>query len=474
MTGPNPGTTQHLTASERRAATGLAGVFAARMLGLFMVLPVFALHAGDMAGATPLLIGVAIGAYGLTQALLQIPFGMLSDRFGRKPIIAIGLLVFAAGSVVAALSDSILGMIVGRALQGSGAVAAAVMALAADLTREEIRLRVMAGIGASIGVAFALALVVGPILNRWFSLSGIFWVTAGLALVSLLVLLLWVPDPTDSRRHYDAESVPEQFQRVLRDRQLLRLDLGIFSLHAILTATFVTVPLLLRDGAGMPSESHWQMYLVVLAASLATMIPFLMIAERRRRLKGIFLGGIVFLGIAEFGLSVTPGDMMAIGVLLWIFFTAFNLLEATLPSLVAKLSPPDAKGTAMGVYSSAQFSGAFVGGSVGGWLHGAFGSSGVFVFGGAAAVLWLTLAASMKHPRYLSSLVIRVAIPAGIGAERVAARLKGVAGVAEAVVRPEQGVAYLKVDRRTLDNGALAAAVTDGESPSRDMSRPEG
>ena len=468
MPGPETGMQLRLLPAERRAASGLAAIYAARMLGLFMILPVFALHAGDLAGATPVLIGIAIGAYGLTQALLQIPFGMLSDRLGRKRVISVGLLIFAAGSVVAALADSIVWMILGRALQGAGAVAAAIMALVADLTREEIRLRVMALIGASIGGAFALAMILGPVLDRWFGLSGVFWSTACLALLALATLWRWVPDPISARRHHDAEPVVGQMRRVLVDAQLLRLDAGIFALHAILTATFVAVPLLLRDDAHLPPGDHWLIYLSVLLGSFITIVPFVIMAEKYRRLRAVFLGAIVVLGLAQLGLLYADPTALWLGVLLWVFFSAFNLLEAALPSLIAKTSPPEAKGTAMGVYSSAQFLGAFTGGALGGLAHGEFGGSGVFVLSTLLALVWLGLAWSMKNPRYLATQVVRLDATDGLGPEAIVARLTGVRGVAEAVVLAEDGVAYLKVDRHALDYEGLSRLTLNEPEVARD------
>jgi MFS family permease len=260
------------TGSEGRAAAGLAGIYALRMLGLFVILPVFAVQAQSLAGATPLLIGLAIGAYGLTQAMLQIPFGLLSDRIGRKPIIFAGLVLFAVGSVVAAMSGSIHGVILGRVLQGSGAIAAAVMALTADLTREEVRTRAMAGIGVSIGLSFALALVLGPALTHWIGLSGIFWFTALLALGGILILALVVPNPDHTGVHRDAEPVIGQLGGVLRNPELLRLDFGIFCLHLSMTSLFLVVPLALRDH-GLPVGHHWWIYLPVLALSIGLMVP---------------------------------------------------------------------------------------------------------------------------------------------------------------------------------------------------------
>jgi MFS family permease len=446
-----------MTSAERKAAFSLAGLYALRMLGLFMILPVFALYAEQLGDATPFLAGLAIGIYGLTQACLQIPFGMLSDRFGRKRIIIVGLVIFAAGSALAALADSIFWVILGRALQGAGAIAAAVMALAADLSREEHRVKVMAVIGVSIGFAFALAMVLGPVLNEWVGVKGIFWVTALLALSGILVTAFVIPQPVRSRFHRDAEPVPALFRRVLTDKQLLRLDFGILTLHMLLMATFVAVPLALRDVAEFDVNRHWQLYLLVLVLSMVAMVPFIIMAEKHRRMKPVFLGAILALAIAELGLLNFHDSLLAMVVLLFVFFTSFNLLEASLPSLVAKMAPPDAKGTAMGIYSSAQFLGAFLGGALGGWMHGLFGLSGVFGFAALGALLWFFVAYTMKNPRYLSNYLLNVGIVNDADARRIAIQLTQVRGVAEAIVIAADGVAYLKVDQHALDRTALQA-----------------
>lgn len=440
---------------ERRASVSLAAIMATRMLGLFMILPVFALYAESLPDATPFLIGLAIGIYGLTQALLQIPFGMASDKFGRRVMITIGLILFALGSVVAGSSDSLMGIILGRALQGAGAVAAVIMALTADLTREEQRTKAMAIIGMSIGGAFTLALVVGPLLDSWVGISGIFWFTAGLAVVAIVILWTQVPEPAQSHMHHDAQLDPRLTLSVLADTQLLRLDAGILILHTILTSIFVVVPFVLRDSLGIEVALHSWVYLPVLLLSVGAMVPFIIIAEKKRKMKQIFVAAVSLLGITLLAMSQWYASATVFFVLLWLFFTAFNFLEASLPSLVSKTAPAARKGTAMGVYSSSQFFGAFIGGSAGGWLYGELGISGVFLFAAAMIAIWWLLAITMRSPTYLSNLVMTVRDLTAEQAKQLAVQLEQVTGVVEAVVIIDENEAYLKVDNKLLDREGL-------------------
>jgi len=439
-----------MTGSERRAAVGLAGIFALRMLGLFLILPVFALYAQGMVGATPLLIGIAVGAYGLTQAVLQIPFGMLSDRIGRKPVIFGGLVLFALGSLVAALAEDIGGVIAGRVLQGSGAIAAAVMALAADLTREEVRTHAMAGIGVSIGVAFALALVLGPVLGHWIGLVGIFWLTAALAVGGMLILALVVPTPDRSSVHRDAEPVASQLGRVLKVRELVRLDLGVLILHMVMTSLFLVIPLSL-ERQGLDAAHHWWVYLPVLLLSMGAMVPFIIQAEGKGRLKPVFLGAVLVLALVLAGFYLLDAGLPLLGLLLFLFFTAFNLLEAALPSLISKLAPADAKGTAMGIFATSQFAGAFCGGLLGGWVHQVYGMDAVFLFCAVLAVIWFLVARPMASPRPVSGQVVRIRAGTAVEGADLQRRLLEIPGVEEAVVVVDEGLAYLKVDKRRLD-----------------------
>jgi MFS family permease len=425
------------------------------MLGMFMIFPVFALYVTELEGATPLLMGVAMGVYGLSQGILQIPFGMMSDHFGRKPVILAGLLLFVLGSIVAGLSDSIYGVIAGRALQGCGAIAAAVMALMADLTREEQRTKAMATVGMSIGVSFALALVLGPVMNSWIGLSGIFWFTAVMAVTGMAILWFVVPDPVTHRLHRDAEPVPAQFARVLSDGQLLRLDAGIFLLHMILTSSFMVLPLVLKDVVGLAAERHWWVYLPVLLLSVLTMVPFIIQAERHRKMKKVFLLAVAMLGLSQLGMVWLHTSMWGAVSMLYVFFTAFNFLEASLPSLVSKIAPVESKGTAMGFYSSSQFIGVSLGGVISGWVLGHHGYTGIFILCAILALIWFVLASSMKSPRYLVSYLLNIGKLSSEQSRQLVMELTSIQGVAEAVVIAEDEVAYLKVDRKALDEEKL-------------------
>ena len=444
-----------MSPSERKSVYSLASIYALRMMGLFMILPVFALYADKLEGHTPMLVGLAIGIYGLTQAALQIPFGMLSDRIGRKKVITVGLLIFAIGSIVAATSDSMAGVILGRALQGAGAIAAAIMALTADLTREEHRLSAMAIIGISIGVSFMISLVAGPILNQWIGVPGIFWLTAILAVCAIVVLNFIVPNPVRSTFHRDTMPALDQLKEVATNHQLLRLDFGVMALHMMLTATFVVLPLSLRDYAGLMTQDHWMVYLPVMLLSMIMMVPFVILAEKKRRMKEVFGAAVMTLAVAEVVLVMEHQTLSGIVFSLFMFFMAFNVLEATLPSLVAKIVMPDRKGTAMGVFTTSQFIGAFFGGTLGGWLHGAYGSAAVFGMCSLLAVVWFLLATTMQSPRYLSSHMIRVGEVDTERARKLVGELTGITGVAEAIVIREDGIAYLKVDLHALDREAL-------------------
>jgi len=442
---------------ELRAAGSLAAVFSVRLLGLFMIYPVFAVYARGLTGANPYLIGEALGIYGLTQGLLQIPFGLLSDKFGRKTMIVFGLVLFAIGSAVAATSISIGGVIIGRALQGAGAVGSVILALVADLTSEENRTKAMALIGISIGASFMVALVAGPIIAALIGVSGIFWLMAGLAILGIAITRFVVPSPRRLSVHRDAETVPGMIVSVLRNKELLRLNFGIFALHAMLTASFLAVPGLLRGTLDVSNKNDWLIYLPVLLVSIAVMVPAIIAAEKYRRMKGVFVAAVAALAVSQAMLYLGAGNLYVLLAALVIFFSGFNVMEASLPSLITKTAPPDAKGTAMGLYSSAQFLGIFAGGVAGGWVHMHWSTAGVFALTAVLALLWLLAAATMAKPSYLTTRL--VPIGEGHAADAtLAARLRQVPGVAEAVVIAEENLAYLKVDSKSFD-AAMAASV---------------
>lgn len=444
-----------MTSGERRAVFTLASLFSLRMIGLFMIMPVFALYGRELTGSTPVLIGLAIGIYGLAQAFLQIPLGLLADRMDRKRLILMGLLMFAAGGVVAALSTHIYGVILGRAIQGAGAISGVVMALLADLTREEQRTKAMAAIGASIGVSFGLAFVLGPWVAGMFGLHGLFWSTVLLALLGMVVCVWLVPRPLHRVAHTPA-SYGQQLRESLAHGELLRLNAGIFILHAVMTACFTVLPVLLLQNGGLPAAHHGWVYLPVLFGSFIAIVPAIIMAERKRKMRGVFLMAIAVLATGLMLLSAFHGGLWALVAGLLVFFVGFNLLEALLPSLVSKLCPVGGKGTAMGIYSSSQFLGAFAGGVMGGVLQARFGVAVLFAVLAGLVVLWWMLAVQMAEPPFLSSVMLRLdAMPAGV-LEGLAASLQEVEGVKEVVVLPADAVAYLRVDPEFFDPLSLS------------------
>lgn len=378
-----------LTPLERRSALTLACVISLRLFGLFLIMPVFSLYAQRLPDATPWLIGLALGVYGLGQVLLQIPLGLLSDRIGRKPAITLGLLVFAAGGLVAAMSHTLLGIVIGRALQGMGAVAGAGTALAADLTRHENRSKVMGIIGVSIGVAFLLALILGPPLEALGGLPGLFAATSALALTALV--LLWLIVPTPERPSAPASASLGGVLSMLRDGRLLVLNGSVFFLHLLLTASFVGLPLLLADRLQLPVNRHWELYLPVMVIAAFVMGACLRRMRDLTQSLRVVAVCVVAVGLGLLGLGVAGTHVAALGLAAAVFFSAFNLLEAALPSLVSQLAPGALRGAAMGAYSTSQFLGAFVGGAVGGIALGRLGIEGIFLCSAALTLLWLPL-----------------------------------------------------------------------------------
>ena len=382
-----------MSPAERRAGISLASIFALRMLGLFLILPVFAVHAHGMPGGdNAALVGMAIGAYGLTQAFLQIPFGTASDRFGRKPVIIFGLVLFVIGSMVAALAEDVQMVIVGRVIQGAGAISAAVTALAADLTRDQHRTKVMAMIGSSIGLVFAVSMVAAPLLYSLIGMSGLFWLTAVLAAAAIFTVIFIVPA---------APPVPRaigRFSEVLGNGQLMRLNFGVFALHLMQTAMWVLVPAGLVQ-AGLPMAEHWKVYLPAVLVSFVVMVPAIIMAEKKGAMKRVFNSAIALLLLVQVGLYLEGGaGMWPLAILLTLFFVAFNVLEATQPSWISRIAPPHAKGTALGIYNTLQSLGLFLGGALGGWLVQHVGPGSVSLLGGGLAVVWLILASGMVAP----------------------------------------------------------------------------
>lgn len=436
---------------ELRATAGLASIYGLRMFGMFIILPVFAFYAEHLPGGNNYtLVGVALGAYGLTQAILQIPFGWLSDRIGRKPVIYIGLILFAMGSFIAASADDIYWVIFGRIVQGAGAISAAVMALTADLTREEHRTKAMAAIGMTIGTVFALSLIIAPGLNRLIGVPGIFAMTGILALLAMIVVYKIIPNPLVCRFHSDTEASAGSFRNVLHNPELLRLNFGVFTLHATLMALWLVIPLSLRE-TGLVADDHWQVYLPVLLISMVLIVPTIIYAEKKVKLKPVFVAAVSVLLASQGLLALMLDSIWGMAIALLVFFTAFNLLEASLPSLISKIAPVGAKGTAIGVYSSIQFLGAFTGATAGGYLYGQHGGQALFAFSGVLLALWLVLAFTMKAPAAVRTKMYHVQEMETGKANGLSRELASLPGVHEALVLTSEGVAYLKVDMNGFD-----------------------
>ncbi|MBU3848866.1 MAG: MFS transporter [Candidatus Acinetobacter avistercoris] len=439
-----------MNALERRSTFALSSIFALRMLGLFMIIPVFAVVGQSYEYATPALIGLAVGVYGLSQALLQIPFSLLADRFNRKPLIIFGLLLFALGGAIAAMSETIYGVIIGRAIAGAGAVSAVVMALLADVTREEERTKAMAIMGMSIGVSFMVAFSLGPWLTTLVGISGLFWVTTLMGLLAILMVFM-VPKTTRHHKNYK-QGYLNQLKQVLKMGDLNRLHVSVFALHLLLTAMFVYVPSQLIDFAQIPLSRHGIVYLPLLVISLFFAFPSIILAEKYRKMRGIFLaaiGGIIAgLVVLIFGYESKYILLLGLGL----FFIAFNVMEALLPSWLSKSAPIQSKATAMGVNATGQFLGAFCGGILGGQLLMLNNTSlgwGILL---VISLVWLVLSFGLKQPRYLSSLIWR--LPEGKETDEWTSQLLAIHGIEEVVVMPDQQVAFVKVDKQKIDDTA--------------------
>lgn len=441
----------HLTSVEKRAIFSLAGLYGFRMIGLFMVLPILALHFNDYQGATPLLLGITLGAYGLTQSILQIPLGLLSDRIGRRPVIFVGLLMFILGSVVAAMAESAVGLIIGRGLQGAGAIASTLMALVTDLTREENRTKAMAVIGGSIGFSFMLSMILGPLAASAVGMSGIFWLTAIFGVGGILFLLLFVPRAVKIQQNRETLADLKHIPVLIRDPNLLRLNIGIFVLHLALMAGFVVIPTLLTDELALSEDSLWWIYLLLIGGGFFAMLPFLVISEKLRRQKLSLLVAIAIMCVVMLVMGLERNYLVTL-LLLFLFFAAFNLLEASLPSWLSKVCPVGHRGTAMGIYSTSQFLGAFFGGFLGGWSLQQFGTNGLFFMIAILLLLWWLSALGLQAPKPLKTVVLNV--DEG-DHQAFAEKISTITGVEDILVIEGEPLAYAKVDRHNVDMGSL-------------------
>lgn len=444
-----------LNRQERHAAIALALLFASRMLGLFMVLPVFALYAVGYDGATPALIGLAIGAYGATQALLQLPFGWWSDRFGRKPVIYIGLLLFALGSVLAAVSDHILGVILGRALQGAGAISSALLALLSDLTRPQRRTSAMAIVGGVIALSFTLSMVAGPLLAPHIGLSGLFWLTALMAAGGALLLRFMVAD-VPQRAAADAVAEAHSLRQLLANGQLLRLNAGVLLLHLLMTATFVALPGWLVTAAWPAAEQGW-LYLGALLASFLLLWPLLKLARRRGSLPLLKACQLLLAAVMLALAVVSPSPWLA-ALLIVLFFTAFNYLEATLPALLTRIAPAGSRGSAMGLYATAQFAGAFIGGAGGGLVLHSLGHTGLFAALLALMLLWLALSRGLMAVDGVKVVSYHLG-PVAHDEQALRAALLALPGVLEARPLAAAATLYLKISIDEFDSDAAHAVI---------------
>lgn len=446
-----------MNALEWRVTASLAAIYAVRMLGLFMILPVFALYAETLPDSTPWLVGLAIGIYGLTQAIFQIPLGTLSDKLGRKPVIVGGLLVFAAGSIIAAMAHSLWMIVAGRAIQGMGAVAGPTMALAADLTREENRTRIMAVIGMTIGMSFMAGMILGPLISQYTGVPGIFWTTSLLALSGIILVTFVVPTPDHTAVHRDTGIIRSYIGKALGNISLLRMNAGVFILHLVMTANFLVLPPIFVHDLDLPRVEHWKVYLPVFLGSFILSLPLIILAEVKQQIRILLLGSTLALIVAEIGMALGHTHIVWLLLAFFLFFVGFNFLEAVQPSLVAKYADVSIKGTAMGIFSSSQFLGIFAGGSLGGIINHAWGTTGVFAFSAVVVGLWLILALQLPQPTFYVSKVLKLDPLLFSDPERLQCELLAVTGVKEASISVDEGVAYLKIDKKTLDESALRA-----------------
>ena len=459
---------QGMTPLEIRSSLSLASIYGLRMLGMFLILPIFAIYAEGLPGSpSAFQVGLALGSYGLTQALFQLPFGMLSDRYGRKNIIYIGLLLFALGSFVSGYSDDINIIILGRAIQGAGAISAAITALVADLTRDEHRTKAMAMIGATIGITFALSLMGAPVLNRLIGVPGIFMLTGFLSLSAILVVRFVVPTPLNINTSKTLKEPAPSFKSILKNKELSRLNFGIFALHAAQMAMFIVVPIALATSGGMDVNQHWKVYLPVLLSSFVFMVPIIILSEKFNRAKLVFISSIFLMLIAQLMFGILINVFWGLVASLFVYFVAFNVLEASLPSLISKIAPPSAKGTAIGVYNTCQSLGVFFGGLLGGFLADFGGSFSVFSFCAILMTLWVGFAFSMKAPPAIKTLMFMIQNKSLLKSPKqlavVQQQLKKIKGVRDVLILLEEGKVMLKVNKHETIHEASIIRLLGGK-----------
>ena len=459
---------QGMTPLEIRSSLSLASIYGLRMLGMFLILPIFAIYAEGLPGSpSAFQVGLALGTYGLTQALFQLPFGMLSDRYGRKNIIYIGLLLFALGSFVSGYSDDINIIILGRAIQGAGAISAAITALVADLTRDEHRTKAMAMIGATIGITFALSLMGAPVLNRLIGVPGIFMLTGFLSLSAILVVRFVVPTPLTINTSKILKEPPPSFKSILKNKELSRLNFGIFALHAAQMAMFIVVPIALATSGAMDVNQHWKVYLPVLLSSFVFMVPIIIVSEKFNKAKLVFISSIFLMLIAQLMFGILINVFWGLVASLFVYFVAFNVLEASLPSLISKIAPPSAKGTAIGVYNTCQSLGVFFGGLLGGFLADQGGSFSVFSFCAILMMLWVGFAFSMKAPPATKTLMFMIKNKSLLKSPKqlaiVQQQLKKIKGVRDVIILLEEGKVMLKVNKHETIHETLIIRLLGGK-----------
>jgi len=444
---------------EKRSVITLSSIIGVRMLGLFLILPILGLYVNVIPYATPFTIGIALGIYGLTQAILQIPFGYLSDRIGRKPMLILGLILFTLGSIIAANASSIYAIILGRALQGSGAIASVALAFLSDVTREEERTRAVAILGISIGFSFIVAFMVGPILDLIVGLSGIFWIAAILSTLAVLAVIVLLPEVSVNTSRQDTQPTWTDLFKSFCQIDLLAIDIGIFFLHMILAALFVFVPIFIVENFQSSSTEQWKIYGPVLFCSVLGMLPLLRLSMQKKYTFFVLRLGVAILFIALLMFAIIPISFTVIMIGLWLFFLGFTLLEALMPSMMSRLAPVGKKGSAIGVYNTFQFMGIFSGGLIGGWLYGLYGADGVFIFLACSGLAWLMLILAVRKPNFLESRMIDLKKVPQSEVSALLEKFQSMEGVREVILIPTEEIVHLRVEAEKFNDHDVNSAM---------------